>query len=70
MELDVIIDTPTVILLESRKRWVLELGQFTLNKKDGPALIRVANMKASCLTDSNIFECVPSFCVKVAFDSE
>jgi len=32
VELDIAVDTPTVILLEGRRRWVVELGQLTLNK--------------------------------------
>lgn len=68
VELDVTIDTPTLILLESRRRWVLEFGQFSLSKKDETALVRVANMKAICLTDSKQFECIPNFSISVAFN--
>lgn len=68
VELDIAVDTPTIFLLEGRRRWMVEFGQFTLNKTDDTAIVRIANMKASCLTDSKIFDCVPSFSVAIAFN--
>jgi hypothetical protein len=58
-----------VILIEGRRRWVIEFGNITVIKMQNDASVQLVNIKADCVTDSKVFSCVPEFTVQIQINS-